>query len=57
MRRMDLCVRCCKLLCEKEGYHKFLAYKETIEEVTNESATTSDPTNTTLAQRLRWVRR
>lgn len=38
-RKADLCGRCYNLLYEKEKLHKFLAYKETVEEVTNEPVT------------------
>lgn len=41
-RQMDLCGRCHKLLCDKQNQHSFLAYKETVEEVTDK--TTEDKT-------------
>ena len=47
IRWVDLCGRCYQLLYKKENQHKFLAYQETVEEVTNK------PAKKTLMQRLR----
>lgn len=55
-KQLDLCERCFKLLNEKENQHKFLAYKETVEEVTNGVVTTNEPTKKTWSQRLKWMR-
>lgn len=49
-RKVDLCGRCYNLLHEKENQHKFLAYQETVEEVTNK------PAKKTWLQRLRSMR-
>lgn len=46
-QNVDLCGRCYKLYKKKLDLHKFLAYQETIEEITNK------PAKKTWAQRLK----
>jgi hypothetical protein len=36
-RQMDFCGKCYKLFLDKQNQHNFLAYKETVEEVTGKT--------------------
>ena len=47
VKQVDLCGRCYELFYKKQNQHKFLAYQETVEEVTGES------TRETWLQRLK----
>ena len=50
VQQADLCGRCYELFYKKQNQHKFLAYQETVEEVTNK------PVKKTWLQRLKSMR-